>query len=501
MQVMRILVTGATGFVGRALSLRLQQEGHEVIALTRNPAKAMSTLGADIRAITIDDLVVNQGEGLGGIDAVVNLAGEPVVGKRWSSAQRKRLADSRIKLTRTLVDAMAALPSPPAILISASAVGFYGNRVDEPTEVGAQAGSGFLADLCVAWEQEALKAEKLSTRVVTLRTGIVLGIGGGALQKLLLPFRLGVGGRISDGTQPMPWVHLDDVVEIIMTVLGDKAISGAVNVVSPAPVSNREFTKLLAKAVRRPAIIPVPAMLLSIAMGDAASVLLGGQNILPTRLLKAGFKFRFPTLQTALSDLIGNDMGCTIRSVTEVPDSPYLRKRPPTYELRQVTVINEPLAEVHEFFSKAENLGLLTPSDVEFRITSPPIEVMKAGVTISYRIKVGALPVNWRTEIESFDASGFVDAQLRGPYRSWWHQHSFRAIGDKTVMEDRVLYALPFGWIGRLVHRFKVSKMLIHIFSYRTRAINLRFGCTPALGAPEALPSHDATSGKLANER
>jgi uncharacterized protein (TIGR01777 family) len=474
---MKIFMTGATGFVGRALSLRLQGDGHQLTVLTRNVERASSSLGGNVQFVSMNDFDQGLRDPLLGVDAVINLAGEPVVGKRWSSAQKTRLFESRVALTRRLVSHMAKLPNPPATLISASAVGFYGERVDEPVEVGAQAGTGFLAQLCADWEREANKAEDLGTRVVTLRTGIVLGAGGGALPKLLPAFRLGLGGRIGDGQQPMPWIHLQDIVDIVVAALNDSSLRGAINAVSPNPVTNIEFAKTLGVSLRRPTAIPIPARMLRLAMGEASTVLLGGQRAIPSKLIASGFEFRFPTLGKALRDLVQNDVGCTITKARDVPTSDYLSKRRPVYQLRQETLINAPIAEVREFFSRAENLGLLSPPDVNFKITSPPVNEMSAGSTISYTIKLGKLPIRWRTEIESWDPEvGFVDVQTHGPYRCWWHQHRFRQHGNQTLMEDRVLYALPFGPLGRLVHALKVSRMLIQIFTYRTRAVGYRFG-------------------------
>lgn len=486
---MKIAITGATGFVGRALSLQLQQEGHELVVVSRNTERARSILGDEVRIISMADFDQGLREVLPRVDAVINLAGEPVVGKRWSPRQKSRLRESRVSFTKRLVGLLAELPTPPATLISASAVGFYGERVDEPVEEGASTGTGFLAQLCADWERAANKAADVGIRVVTLRTGIVLGAGGGALPRLLPAFRLGLGGRIGDGQQAMPWIHLQDLVHLIVAALKDSSLRGAINAVSPNPVTNIEFTQSLGKALQRPTAIPVPARMLRLVMGEASTVLLGGQRAIPSKLVASGFDFQFPTLHETLGDLVQNNMGCTITRACDIPASAYLSKRKPVYELRQQTLIDAPLAQVREFFSRAENLGLLTPPDVDFKITSPPVAEMGAGSTISYTIKLGKFPIRWRTEIENWDPEvGFVDVQVRGPYRCWWHQHRFYPHGNQTVMEDRVLYALPFGPLGRLAHRFKVSRMLIQIFTYRTRAIGFRFGRTRA-SRPSAPPS------------
>ena len=470
-------MTGATGFVGRSLCLQLQGSGHHLRVLSRSPDKARAVLGSCVQVVSMDDFSTTGANALEGCEAVINLAGEPVVGRRWSAAQKTRLWDSRVGITQTLVGNMARLESPPPVLISASAVGYYGNRVATEIDETASAGSDFLADLCAAWEEAAFQAEALGTRVVTLRTGIVLGQGGGALAKLAPPFRLAVGGRIGDGKQFIPWIHMNDLVNAIEATLHNESICGPVNTVGPTPVTNRVFTKALAEAVHRPAVLPVPAPLLRLAMGESAMTLLGGQRAVPAKLLANKFEFQFPTLDGALYDLLEDTMGCTISKAKNIPESAYMKARRPTYELRQETVVHAPIDQVAAFFSQAENLGLLTPPDVEFSITSEtPIE-MRRGAEISYTIKIGKLPIRWKTQIEAWEPEQrFVDAQLKGPYRCWWHQHTFRAAGNRTIMEDRVLYALPLGILGRIAHRLKVSRMLLEIFTYRTRAIQLRFG-------------------------
>jgi hypothetical protein len=453
-------------------------------------------LGDDLEIVSTADFGQPLRSAIAGVEAVIHLAGEPVVGRRWSAAQKLRLRASRVDFTRLLVRLLSDLPVAPHTLISASAVGFYGSHAASALESRASAGEGFLAKLCEDWEREAFQMQSPNTRVVALRTGIVLAVDGGALPKLLPAFRMGLGGRIGSGQQVMPWIHIDDVVESILRTLHDTSLRGAINVVSPTPVSNREFAHSLAQVVGKPALLPVPAPLLRLAMGEAAAVLLGGQRALPSKLLASGFQFSYPTLHEALADLVQNDMGCTITSAGALPDSEYLRTRRPRYELRQQTLIHAPIAEVRDFFARPENLGLLTPPDVDFRITSAPLLEMKAGAVIRYRIKIGPFPVRWRTRIESHDPSGnFVDVQTRGPYRCWWHQHSFRAHGDKTWMEDRVLYAIPLGPLGRIVHRLKVSGMLRKIFSYRSRAIRFRFGSS-ALGDAPASPLLQVYSAK-----
>jgi uncharacterized protein (TIGR01777 family) len=278
---MNVAITGASGFLGRALSERLRADGNSVtsISLRTQPSP----------------------EVLAGCQAVVNLAGEPVA-RRWTAAARERISNSRIQGTRSLVDALRR--HPPAVLVSASAVGYYGSRGDEILTEDSPPAPDFLGQLAVGWEREARAAEQFGVRVVTPRIGVVLGRGGGALEQMLLPFRLGVGGRLGTGTQWMSWIALDDLVSLIEFAIEDAAVNGPVNAVAPNPVTNAVFTRELAAALHRPAIFPVPAFALKILFGEMSQILLGGQRVIPQAALRAGFQFHFADLGQALRQAI-----------------------------------------------------------------------------------------------------------------------------------------------------------------------------------------------------
>jgi hypothetical protein len=235
--------------------------------------------------------------------AVVHLAGESVAG-RWNREKKRAIRDSRVLGTRHLVKAIGEAKAKPGVLVCASAVGYYGNRGDEELTEEAAPGSDFLAEVCQAWEAEARRAEEHGVRVVMLRNGIVLGRGGGALTQMLLPFKLGLGGPVGSGKQWMPWVHVDDVVGIILHSIQQAAVRGAVNATAPAPVRNREFTQTLARLLRRPAVLPAPAFGLKILLGEFADVLLASQRAVPRRIQGAGYTFRHPTLVEALGAIV-----------------------------------------------------------------------------------------------------------------------------------------------------------------------------------------------------
>ncbi len=297
---MRVLVTGATGFVGRALVARLAGLGHEVVAWVRSPERARASLGAGIALADAGGGTEALGAAVAGADAICHLAGEPVVGTRWTAERKRALLASRIDLGGALAAAVRAAPPRPRVLVSASAVGIYGDTGDTAVDESAPAGAGFLAELCVAWEKAAAAAEGESTRVTMARMGVVLGPGGGALDEMLTPFRMGIGGPIGSGRQWMSWVHLDDVVSMWVAALGDDRFVGPWNAVSPNPVTSHDFAKALGRALHRPAVMPVPAFALKALYGEGASMLLEGQRAVPAALRARGFAWRSPTVEEAL---------------------------------------------------------------------------------------------------------------------------------------------------------------------------------------------------------
>jgi uncharacterized protein (TIGR01777 family) len=293
--LMQVFLTGATGFIGKAVVERLRADGHDVIAWVRDVARARRALG-DVELVPLD----RDPERLG--DAVINLAGEQLIG-RWSDAKKRAIVDSRVGLTKRLVDVIGKAGAKPTVLVSASGVGYYGDAGDAVLTESSPGGSDFLATLCRDWENAAHAAEAHGVRVVTLRFGVVLGRGG-ALSKMLPAFKAGVGGRIASGEHYMSWIHLDDLVELVMTVLADDRYRGAVNATSPNPVTNKELTKTLAGVLHRPAVFPVPAFALKLVFGEGGSVMTTGQRVIPARAAEHGFRHRHPELAGALSSIL-----------------------------------------------------------------------------------------------------------------------------------------------------------------------------------------------------
>ena len=296
----RVLVTGATGFIGRRLIAALTGAGHEVIALVRNPKAA--DLPAPITLVTDLSQVADDAR----IDAVINLAGEPISDSPWTLAKRRRILRSRLKVTREVRRLIARLRARPEVLVSGSAIGWYGLHGGEPLNETGPANPCFSHRLCHAWEQAALRTEALGVRVVTLRIGLVLGADGGMLSKLLTPFEFGVGGPMGSGRQWMSWITLDDCVRMILHTVAEPRVVGPMNAVAPAPVTNRDLSLALGRVLKRPALLAAPAAPLRLVFGDfAEELLLGGQRILPGQALTTGFRFRHPEIEGALRAVVG----------------------------------------------------------------------------------------------------------------------------------------------------------------------------------------------------
>ncbi len=295
---MNILITGATGFIGSALCSRLLKDKHNVVVLSRHPEALEAPLTAisNLKQLKSDTV----------FDVVINLAGEPIADKRWSDRQKQRISSSRLDTTQKLIAYFEAIEHKPKLFISGSAIGYYG--IDESSDIVDETGSGdesFSSQLCQQWETTALQAEALGIRTCLLRTGIVLGKGGGVLRKMLPPFKMALGGKIGNGQQWMSWIHLDDLVGIILYCINHDDLKNAINGTSPNPVTNRAFTKALGQALKRPTVLPIPAFVVKLLMGQMGEeLLLAGKKVLPTKMLDAGYQFQYQELEKALLDIV-----------------------------------------------------------------------------------------------------------------------------------------------------------------------------------------------------
>lgn len=297
---MRALITGATGLIGRTLIRQLQAP----VILTRDPNRTRDKLGS-VDARFWDPMAgAPPLDALRQVDAIFHLAGEPIANRRWSEAKKRAIRDSRVRGTRNLIAGLAQLERKPEVLVSASAVGIYGDRGDEELYETSEPGSGFLAEVCAAWEKEAMAASPLGMRVVCVRTGIVLAPHGGALARMLTPFRLGAGGRLGTGRQWMSWIHIEDLVGLLLHASNNAGIRGPLNGVSPYPVTNADFTKTLGRSLHRPTLFPLPKTALRMALGQMSEILLHSQRVYPREAIASGYVFKYPNLQDALASLV-----------------------------------------------------------------------------------------------------------------------------------------------------------------------------------------------------
>lgn len=297
---MNILITGGTGFIGSKLTKSLIKQGHNVTILSRDPNKVSALFGSvvtalsDLRQLTSDS----------SYQVIINLAGAPIFDARWSEARKQLLRNSRIDLTTQLVESMSHMHVKPDVFISGSAIGYYGDQGDNILTEQSVSRADFSQQLCADWEAAAISAEKYGIRVCLIRTGLVIAGGGGLLQRMLLPFRLGLGGRLGDGKQWMSWIHRQDWIAIAEAMITDNSMHGAYNATAPNPVTNTEFTKTLAACLKRPALLPVPAWLLKMLLGEMSELVLGSQRVIPDRLLAHGFKFQYPNLADAINQAL-----------------------------------------------------------------------------------------------------------------------------------------------------------------------------------------------------
>lgn len=442
--------------MGRHLLRRLVAGGHEVVALTRNLDDASVNL--PVRCV-IHEWFPETGQidatALDGVDGVVHLAGENVGEGKWTDERRDALMRSRVDGTRVLVDAIAARPAEdrPWVLVTASGIGFYGDRGDELVDETAEPGEGYLAEVCQAWEHEGRRAEASGLRWVALRTGLVLARDGGALEQMLPAFRLGVGGRLGSGRQWMSWIHIEDLVSLYIAALENRAFEGPTNAVSPNPVTNDTFTKALAATLGRGTGFGLSSGLIGRLFGERAGLLLTGQNVSCTAADEAGFVFEYPDIHSALGDLCGDLSGLHEQEI-------WLQHKP---------------QDVFAFFSDVKNREMTTPSFLRFRVRNVPEEGLCEGALIEYRLRLRGMRLSWRTRVDVLDPPRtFVETQVRGPFRSWTHTHEFEELDGGTLVRDVVRYELPFGALGELLAGKMIERDMALVFAYRrTRLLEL----------------------------
>ncbi len=452
---MKILMTGATGLIGQKLGLFLVGQGHEMTVISRNSQIAKRDLPFPCEVIEAD-LMQTSIRLNTKFDVVINLMGESVAKGRWTDARKKLIVNSRVNATRHLIESLA---HPPKMILGASAIGFYGSQNSQVLTEESSAGSDFLAGVCQSWEKELLKAEEKfgpQTKLNTIRIGIVLSRSGGALEKLLFPFRAGVGGALANGKQMMSWIHIEDLVRMFSFII-EQNLAGTFNAVAPRPVSNLDFSKSLSSALSRPLGFRIPAVALKLLLGEFSTAVLGSQNVSSEKIIKQGFQFKFENIDMAFRQILE-----PFRSSAEV------------FESEQF--VPHKKDKIFEFFSQAKNLESLTPKTVRFQIRKMSTPEINLGTLIDYRIQVRGVPIFWRTLIDEWNPdSHFVDVQLKGPYSLWRHTHEFVDLPGGTLVRDCVHFRLPAGFLGWLFAGFYVRADVKKIFAFRRKVIFEKF--------------------------
>jgi uncharacterized protein (TIGR01777 family) len=456
---MKLLITGATGFIGNKLIETLFLKGYEDInILSRDHKKAKGSIPFPIESFewNFDKKTIDE-DAFEGVDAIIHLAGENIADERWNSEKKEKILNSRVNSTQLLMETIKKLKYPPKKFITASAVGIYLDNGGKELNATSPIGDSFLSNVCKELENLTLNHNVKAMKSYILRIGIVLGLEGGALKKMMTPFKNGLAGIIGDGNQYMSWIHIDDLVEQFIFILENEMKHNIYNGVSPRPVSNYIFTKALSKELSRPAIIPIPKFALKVLFGEMSQILLDSQKVIPTRLMDEGFQWKFRSLKDALGNLL------------------FFEKKD-EFVLQKYQWINKPPYEVFDFFSDEKNLEKITPPFLNFKVLGKDTENIQEGTKINYKLKVHGITIKWISKIYHFEKNKqFIDEQIKGPYKKWIHTHSFYSLKKGTLIRDKVEYKVPFGSIGKLLVSRIIAKDLHNIFNYRKKVINKQF--------------------------
>ena len=452
---MKVLITGGTGFIGKALIKKLNEKGHELVVLTRNPDAAgfHIPVHCDIQAWNQESGILSSDK-INGVDAIINLSGENIADGRWTDSRKQKIIKSRVQSVQCLTNAIKAMTQKPRVFISASAIGFYGERGDESLEETNTKGHGFLSDVCQQWEKEIFKVSELGVKTVALRIGMVLGHDGGALQKMLPPFKLGLGGKLGNGNQWMSWIHIQDLISMIIHAIEKPSLEGTYNAVSPNPIQNHEFTKTLASILNRPAITPVPKFILKFALGELSELLLGSQKVSAKKSLETGFSYEYPCLKDALKEVCSHNY----------------------HEVKVEQWVPATRENTFAFFKEAKNLEVITPDFLHFKVLKQSTPRVQEGTKINYSLSLHGMPFRWQSQITDWKPDQmFSDIQLKGPYSYWSHKHEFEEKDGGTLIKDHVLYKVPFGILGDFIAHGFIRRDIEKIFTYRQKKIDELF--------------------------
>lgn len=451
---MRVLVTGATGFIGRELLLLLKEKGYDITVLTRDLESSGVRLPVLCDVYQWDQSLLEPPlEALEGVSAVVHLAGESVLG-RWTESRKAEISRSRVLSTHHLVQAFQRLDKKPDVFIAASATGYYGDRQALELDESASSGSGFLSILCNDWEKEIFEAESQGIRAVALRAGIVLGHDGGAMKRMLPAFRLCLGARLGSGDQWMSWIHVRDLAGLIVHALRNESVKGPINAVSPNPVTNREFTRAMGKALERPAFLFLPKPILKLALGEMSEILLDSQKVIPKKAEESGYQFLYPELEKALPSICQQQ----------------------AHEWLTELWVPQPVENVFSFFMDMAAMEKIAAPSLSFKVRRQSTETIREGTLIDYSFKVRGFPMCWQSMIVDWRKDQrFSDVQISGPYTIWHHTHEFIQQNGGTLIRERAVYRVPMSLPGEiLIHPF-IRKDLEKIFAHRRKMIEEHF--------------------------
>ena len=467
---MKILITGATGLVGKDLGKKLSELGHELIAVSRSKEKALLDLPFACEIVEWNGGVTPFPTHLiPSLDAVVNLMGENLADHRWNKETKKRFYESRVTSTATLVKALS--PLHPKVWIQGSAIGFYGAMAQEENanafDEFSPKGSDFLAQLCDEWEQ-AIDPLPAPIRRVILRTGVVLSHRGGAAPKMISPMLMGLGGSLGSGRQHMSLIHLADVVNFICFALENKntktEVKGVFNLVANESIAQKELNQRLCALLHVRVGPSVPAFALKLVVGEMAEVLLENQPVISKRLSEVSYKLEYPSVDAILQE------------IAHWYQDPFDPKKSAFVQYSE-QLVQRPLPELFSFFMSPKNLEAITPPWISIQITRISSEEVKAGTEIEYSMKVHGVPMKWVTDICIWDPPHrFVDNQRKGPYSLWYHEHAFKAVAQGVLMTDWVRYRLPAGRVGATLGSSKIKSDVDAIFQFRREYIQKEFG-------------------------
>ena len=445
-------MTGGTGLIGQALGQKLTELGHEVVVVSRSKQKAKETLTylADVIECDLNTTSL-QKTNFNGIDAVVNLIGETIDG-RWTAAKKENILRSRVATAKHLLE---NCPLSVKTVLTASAQGFYGDRADEELTEDSSVGTDFLAQVCQAWEDvfDSKIRSSGQQRLVILRFGLVLSRKGGVLNKLVHLFQKNLGAVLGNGRQWMSYISLQDLVSLIIEGLKNEQYVGVINAVNSHPVTNEQFTKLLAQQLDTMQLPAVPQFVLKTVLGEMSALVLSSTRVKSKKLKQLKFQFN----DVSLEDFLKSELEIYRRH-----ESVYLAEQ----------FVPAPVESVFSFFAEARNLEHITPEFLKFKIVKMSTEQIQQGSLIDYKLKVHGLPIGWRTHIDSWNPPHtFSDTQTKGPYKLWHHTHKFRPVKGGTLMIDEVRYKVPFKALGSLVAGSFVESDIQTIFDYRRKVI------------------------------